>query len=236
MNAPPDRPAKEINLAYICRTSHLMRWSLSCPNIPSDTTNRRITRQVQSYQGGTVNMEESISLEDISQLADPPCSGSELGSGRSSARSSYQSSVSSSVSSSNDDKVNNGDNTIDSSPSKFIRSSLPPSPCTTSAKSRRDYLSVQKEANRSRKFTTRLQRSASESAGVSAGAPASTDPSGELLTGRRRNRFQNRSTASLPADHGLKAIEPLHEHVMTKMAFAEQQKWITVQQKTFTKW
>ncbi|TVY86558.1 Alpha-actinin-like protein, partial [Lachnellula willkommii] len=58
-----------------------------------------------------------------------------------------------------------------------------------------------------------------------------TDP----LTGRQRKGFQ-RQTSSLPADHGLKAVEPPHEQALTKMAFAEQQKWITVQQKTFTKW
>jgi hypothetical protein len=101
---------------------------------------------------------------------------------------------------------------------------LPPSP-PASIKSRRDRTSSQREANRSKQFTTRLQRSASTS--------TSTDSSGELVAGRRKGRFQ---TSSLPADHGLKAIEPPHEQALTKMAFAEQQKWITVQQKTFTKW
>jgi hypothetical protein len=32
------------------------------------------------------------------------------------------------------------------------------------------------------------------------------------------------------------AAGSLHEQVLAKMAYAEQQKWITVQQKTFTKW
>ncbi|TVY68706.1 Alpha-actinin-like protein, partial [Lachnellula suecica] len=105
--------------------------------------------------------------------------------------------------------------------------SFPPSP-PASNKSRRDRRSLQQEANRSIQFTTRLRRSASSS--------TSTDQSGELVSGRRRGRFQNRQTTSLPADHGLKAIEPPHEQALTKMAFAEQQKWITVQQKTFTKW
>jgi hypothetical protein len=57
-----------------------------------------------------------------------------------------------------------------------------------------------------------------------------TDP-----LGRKKRNFR-RQTSSLPTDHGLKAIEPPHEQALTKMAFAEQQKWITVQQKTFTKW
>jgi hypothetical protein len=33
-----------------------------------------------------------------------------------------------------------------------------------------------------------------------------------------------------------KSKEKSNEQVLTKMAFAEQQRWITVQQKTFTKW
>jgi hypothetical protein len=32
------------------------------------------------------------------------------------------------------------------------------------------------------------------------------------------------------------ALEPPHEQLLSRMAFAEQQQWITVQQKTFTKW
>jgi hypothetical protein len=138
-----------------------------------------------------------------------------------------------SVSSSNGSKEVNtiSPNTITTS----ILPASPPSPTRSITTSRRNRASVQKEADRSRQFTNRLRRSASESAGAGAAAPASTEPSGELLTGRK-NRFQKRCTVSLPANHGLKAIEPLHEHVMTKMAFAEQQKWITVQQKTFTKW
>ncbi|KAL5319511.1 hypothetical protein ACEPPN_012566 [Leptodophora sp. 'Broadleaf-Isolate-01'] len=99
---------------------------------------------------------------------------------------------------------------------------FPPSP-PPSIKARRDRSSQQKEANRSKQFTTRLQRSATISGNNS-----------DLL-GRKKGRGF-RQTASLPADHGLKAIEPPHEQALTKMAFAEQQQWITVQQKTFTKW
>ena len=96
----------------------------------------------------------------------------------------------------------------------------PPSP-PTSIKTRRDRSSLQREANRSIQFTTRLQRS------------ATTESSN--LRRKKPNRFR-RPTTSLPADSGLKALEPLHEQNLTKMAFAEQQQWITVQQKTFTKW
>ena len=34
----------------------------------------------------------------------------------------------------------------------------------------------------------------------------------------------------------LAALEPAHDQGLVRMAFAEQQRWITVQQKTFTKW
>jgi hypothetical protein len=101
-----------------------------------------------------------------------------------------------------------------------IATSFPPSP-PASIRSRRDRSSSQKEASRSQRFTTRLQRSSTVT---------DTDP-----LGRKKRNFR-RQTSSLPADHGLKAIEPPHEQALTKMAFAEQQKWITVQQKTFTKW
>jgi hypothetical protein len=98
--------------------------------------------------------------------------------------------------------------------------SFPPSP-PASIRSRRDRSSSQKEASRSQRFTTRSQRRSTVT---------DTDP-----LGRKKRNFR-RQTSSLPADHGLKAIEPPHEQALTKMAFAEQQKWITVQQKTFTKW
>lgn len=49
----------------------------------------------------------------------------------------------------------------------------------------------------------------------------------------KKNRFQRSSSS--PAD-ALAATEPPHEQGLTRMAFAEQQRWITVQQKTFTKW
>lgn len=103
-----------------------------------------------------------------------------------------------------------------------VTPAFPPSP-PPSIKARRDRSSQQKEANRSKQFTTRLQRSAT-----------TTGKEGDLL-GRKKGRGF-RQTSSLPADHGLKAIEPPHEQALVKMAFAEQQQWITVQQKTFTKW
>ena len=111
-------------------------------------------------------------------------------------------------------EVNNPDN--DSTPSYF-----PPSPAN-SIIVRRNRSSSQREAIRSKQFTNRQQRSDS-------------GPIDDPL-GRRKLRGFRQKTSSLPADYGLKALEPPHEQVLTKMAFAEQQKWITVQQKTFTKW
>ena len=102
---------------------------------------------------------------------------------------------------------------VNNTPSSF----LPPSPAN-SIRVRRDRSTSQREAIRSKQFTNRAKRSDSN---------PNPSPLG------RKKRFQ---TSSLPADHGLKAIEPPHEQALTKMAFAEQQKWITVQQKTFTKW
>jgi len=98
----------------------------------------------------------------------------------------------------------------------------PPSP-PRSIKARRDRTSLQREANRSKQFTNRLQRS------------ATTNGSGDLLPKRKLSSFR-RQTISLSSDSGLKAVEPPHDQLLTKMAFAEQQQWITVQQKTFTKW
>lgn len=49
----------------------------------------------------------------------------------------------------------------------------------------------------------------------------------------RRRRFLSSATGQADA---LAAVEPVHEQGLARMAFAEQQRWITVQQKTFTKW
>lgn len=49
----------------------------------------------------------------------------------------------------------------------------------------------------------------------------------------KARRFQR--SASSAAD-ALAAVEPPHDQGLTRMAFAEQQRWITVQEKTFTKW
>jgi type IV secretory pathway VirB10-like protein len=102
----------------------------------------------------------------------------------------------------------------------------PPSTPPTKPRRLRDRLSVQKEreANRSRQFTNRLQRSAST-------------PSPEDAV-RRDSNIRRRAAHrySAPVQDIGKSEEKPNEQVLTKMAFAEQQRWITVQQKTFTKW
>lgn len=56
-----------------------------------------------------------------------------------------------------------------------------------------------------------------------------------LLRRRKRGASTKKYQPANP-QAALAATEPPHENLLTKMAFAEQQRWITVQQKTFTKW
>ncbi|KPM41529.1 Alpha-actinin-like protein 1 [Neonectria ditissima] len=80
--------------------------------------------------------------------------------------------------------------------------------------------------DKSQLHAVRAQRSGSRS--VSLGTKDSRDkPS------NKPKRFLRNSSS--PAD-ALAAVEPPHDTGLTRMAFAEQQRWITVQQKTFTKW
>lgn len=82
-------------------------------------------------------------------------------------------------------------------------------------RSRRDRSSQQQSARQQRSATTSL-----------------------LLTKKSESKKKgfHRTSASLPGE-ALAAVEPPHEHrFKTKMAYEDQQKWITVQQKTFTKW
>ncbi|KAL5612976.1 hypothetical protein BROUX41_003946 [Berkeleyomyces rouxiae] len=81
--------------------------------------------------------------------------------------------------------------------------------------------------NKQELHAARLQRSASKS--VSFGSSTTSIDRRTSI----KNRFKR--SASSPAE-ALAAVEPPKEQGLTKMAFAEQQRWITVQQKTFTKW
>lgn len=78
----------------------------------------------------------------------------------------------------------------------------------------------------------RLQRSGTGSSGISP-LGSNTNTSSSSTTTTKARRFQR--SASTPAD-ALAAVEPPHDQGLARMAFAEQQRWITVQQKTFTKW
>ncbi|KAJ4268626.1 alpha-actinin [Fusarium torreyae] len=94
-------------------------------------------------------------------------------------------------------------------------SSSPPSSPTP--RTRRD---------KSQLHAARLQRSGSTSTTFSLN-----------LHKRKKSTSSRRFTPSgtTPAD-ALAAVEPPHDQRLTRMAFAEQQRWVTVQQKTFTKW
>lgn len=93
----------------------------------------------------------------------------------------------------------------------------------TPSRSRRDKKALQ---------AARQQRSGSA---LRKGAvlPLSTGQHRSPSSSTQARRFQR--TASTPAD-ALAALEPPHDQGLARMAFAEQQRWITVQQKTFTKW
>lgn len=118
------------------------------------------------------------------------------------------------------DTTNTTNSASISSPTLYSRPFTPPSP-PTSLKSRR----VSREANRSKQFTTR-QRSTTETSSSSA----------DVSIRKKPRRFNNQPANNLGAQEGLKAVEKLHDPSLVKMAYAEQQQWVTVQQKTFMKW
>ncbi|KAJ4200749.1 alpha-actinin [Fusarium falciforme] len=91
------------------------------------------------------------------------------------------------------------------------------SPSSPTPRSRRD---------KSQLHAARLQRSGSTSTSLSLGLHKAKKPS-------KPRRFS--PSSSTPAD-ALAAVEPPHDQGLTRMAFAEQQQWVKVQQKTFTKW
>lgn len=64
----------------------------------------------------------------------------------------------------------------------------------------------------------------------------STTSAGSPRPLRRKRGASTRKYQPANPKAALAATEPPHENLLTKMAFAEQQRWITVQQKTFTKW
>lgn len=80
---------------------------------------------------------------------------------------------------------------------------------------------TQKEANQQVRIRSLRERSFS--------APKERD---QLVVKTESRGFKHRLSNSLP----LGGSELGHEQSLTRMAALEQQKWITVQQKTFTKW
>jgi hypothetical protein len=97
----------------------------------------------------------------------------------------------------------------------------------TTPPQRRGRSRSQKEADQERQLhAARLQRQRSATTGSLSAIKAPV----------RQISYEHRQSSSLSTNGPLSAVEPPHEHALTKMAYAEQQKWITVQQKTFTKW
>jgi len=79
----------------------------------------------------------------------------------------------------------------------------------------------------------RLQRSGSISSPLGK-KKKDKDEDGSSPTSKTR-RFQRGNTLGSSPHDAFAATEPPHEPLV-RMAFADQQRWITVQQKTFTKW
>ncbi|KFA49407.1 hypothetical protein S40293_08672 [Stachybotrys chartarum IBT 40293] len=90
------------------------------------------------------------------------------------------------------------------------------SPAGTPRRTRREKQELQ---------AARLQRAGSNSV-------SQNSESGSDRGSVKSKKFQRSSSNPAAA---LAAVEP-HDQSLTRMAFAEQQRWITVQQKTFTKW
>ncbi|KAF7542561.1 hypothetical protein G7Z17_g11472 [Cylindrodendrum hubeiense] len=81
--------------------------------------------------------------------------------------------------------------------------------------------------DKSQLHAVRAQRSGSRSFSLGVKDDSRDKPS------TKPRRFLRSSSS--PAD-ALAAVEPPHDTGLTKMAFADQQRWVAVQQKTFTKW
>ena len=79
----------------------------------------------------------------------------------------------------------------------------------------------------------RLQRSGSTSSPL--GKKKKDESSDGSSPTSKARRFQRGNTISSSPQDAFAATEPPHEP-LARMAFADQQRWITVQQKTFTKW
>lgn len=83
------------------------------------------------------------------------------------------------------------------------------------------------QARQLRAAESRLKRS------VTTGSLPTSKAFGRPI-GRGHRHTNSLSPAKVRVFRG--AVEPPHEQLLARMAFAEQQQWITVQQKTFTKW
>lgn len=102
------------------------------------------------------------------------------------------------------------------------RSSVePPSPVSVHTK---------RPAQRTRQFKKALLQAAQLERPETKGPPLELETKSNYFKAQRLIQYSDK-----PADTAA-AVGPVHEQGLVKMTFAEQQRWVTVQQKTFTKW
>ncbi|KAJ4392184.1 alpha-actinin [Gnomoniopsis smithogilvyi] len=126
---------------------------------------------------------------------------------------------------------NNSSNNSTSSPASTSTSTSSPSHLTRNRENARqlhqERLQRQRAASGASNSTTGSAYDDDNLSTTSAGSPVRL---------RRKRGASTRKYQPANPKAALAATEPPHENLLTKMAFAEQQRWITVQQKTFTKW
>ncbi|UNI14220.1 alpha-actinin [Purpureocillium takamizusanense] len=100
--------------------------------------------------------------------------------------------------------------------------------------------------NRSRRDKELLHAARQQRSGINRPPPLGPDKTKDAArapwlrhrgsSGSANAAHRTTSNTSNPLDDARAALEPPHDQILTRMTFTEQQRWITVQQKTFTKW
>lgn len=124
------------------------------------------------------------------------------------------------------------------SPRASVKSSRSPtaSSVSTSASSIDSCLPARAPTQRSRRDKKALHAARQQRSGSNASrSPLGSKGKDSSSRDSSKARWLKRSASSTPAD-ALAAVEPAHDQGLARMTFTEQQRWITVQQKTFTKW
>lgn len=111
--------------------------------------------------------------------------------------------------------------------------SSPPTPVTRSRENAKLLQAARLQRRRAESVNSAATNGTADDNNASDADALGTSPA--LLRRRKRGASTKKYQPANP-QAALAATEPPHENLLTKMAFAEQQRWITVQQKTFTKW